>query len=580
MRDSLIISDTIELLGGGVTLTDGPGAGATLRLGNDYKMGAPVIDDDTVASLLLDGERPYGERASNRTMTLPVVIIAPGRIKVEQAREQLLELVDQQAWTLTYKPRGLQAIVFDCFRATIDTDQTGLAEANQEYALVSLTFQAYPYGRSTDYETLVIPPDPSAQGSPVLLDAFDSPPGDGWYIATLPVIQGAHSTYTWEAGTAVRTFAAKDLTGTASIRVWAAIAGARAPRTLTLTLYDAAGHSYNMGAKTLQVRGNYGWDVFTWPFTPPATFDVTQLYGYRLKVSGGVYLDALAAMPPWQHQANSSRGGVVTIPGVKGTARAPVNLKVYKPAGGTFYQFVLHRPPADAPQGYTPLVPLDATLTPTGTEQAFPDADGISKGLRFNGSYIVGVNFSTFGGGSATRDVTVVLRQHYNDAGVTAPGGGALDHDSKTLGPITLNSGDGPMQVLGSIDLPITDGPLDNSAATWTISVQSSITTDRISEVMLLDTRGETLWVNSPRACTQFFVDEPNTLRDPFDFVGRVSGGSSRAQALSVASSAILPARPFSVEPGDDSQLLQFSPAGALTTEVLYASRWRTVRLA
>ena len=44
-----------------------------------------------VASLILDGERPFGRRADNRTITLPVKIVAPnGSLQLLAAAREFL----------------------------------------------------------------------------------------------------------------------------------------------------------------------------------------------------------------------------------------------------------------------------------------------------------------------------------------------------------------------------------------------------------------------------------------------------------------------------------------------------------
>ena len=92
--DSLVLDNIIELMGGGQgvqctvpELLDSNGQGPTYRIlappslnsaafgyESSYDLNAPQPTQDVVASMLLDGERPFGYRASNRTISLPVVI--------------------------------------------------------------------------------------------------------------------------------------------------------------------------------------------------------------------------------------------------------------------------------------------------------------------------------------------------------------------------------------------------------------------------------------------------------------------------------------------------------------------------
>ena len=108
MTSSLILGNAIELLGaeGGVPSVNPACPGAIFLLADDgsYDLGAPAPTSSYVASLILDGERPFGRRASNRTITLPVKIVAPnGSLQLlAAAREFLQQTVDQDVWTITW----------------------------------------------------------------------------------------------------------------------------------------------------------------------------------------------------------------------------------------------------------------------------------------------------------------------------------------------------------------------------------------------------------------------------------------------------------------------------------------------
>src|SRR5258708_20699032 len=89
-----------------------------------------------MVSLLLDGSRPFGYQAANRTITLPIEISVPGDTgtpagfsTLTAAREVLLREVNQQTWTLrwTRDPGTGTALplLFDCFRAHATVVQWG-----------------------------------------------------------------------------------------------------------------------------------------------------------------------------------------------------------------------------------------------------------------------------------------------------------------------------------------------------------------------------------------------------------------------------------------------------------------------
>jgi hypothetical protein len=183
--DSLVLDGAIEVMGGaqGVQcalpeLLDSNGQGPVFRIlappslnsaafgyESSYDLNAPQPTQDVVSSMLLDGERPFGERASNRTISLPVIIfgtLAGGMSQVLRAREYLMSIIDQQVWQIKWTPAdtGLP-MIFDCFRALPSVPLYGfnysaggsatnatIGRPNYPIALLTLSIQALPYGRS------------------------------------------------------------------------------------------------------------------------------------------------------------------------------------------------------------------------------------------------------------------------------------------------------------------------------------------------------------------------------------------------------------------------------------------------
>jgi hypothetical protein len=183
--DSLVFSGQIEFMGGpgGVPcqipgLLDSNGVGPCFRIlappsmnstgygyESSYDLNAPQPTQDVIASMLLDGERPFGTRSSNRQMTLPVMIfgtLAGGMNQVLAAREYLMSVIDQQTWDMTWTSAdtGL-SMIFDCFRALPSVPLYGfnysaggsasdaaVGRPNAPIAMITLTIQAMPYGRS------------------------------------------------------------------------------------------------------------------------------------------------------------------------------------------------------------------------------------------------------------------------------------------------------------------------------------------------------------------------------------------------------------------------------------------------
>lgn len=196
MVDSLIIADTIEVMGGGVPSTIADCAGVIFQLAPGFDLSAPQPTSDFIASLVLDGERPIGERASNRTITLPIVIhydasiIGPAqRTLLVNAREILSRLIDQPSWTLRWLRDGSNLpTIFDCYRGNATKPVYSTLEEKQGVIELTVSFPAAPYGRSdtpviVDFTSplAAIPQPPS----PVTLDAFSAVAGAQWAASSV-----------------------------------------------------------------------------------------------------------------------------------------------------------------------------------------------------------------------------------------------------------------------------------------------------------------------------------------------------------------------------------------------------------
>jgi hypothetical protein len=201
MPDSLVIAEQIELMNGGVPSTIAECAGAIFRLCPGFDLSAPQPTSDYVASLVLDGERPVGERASNRTITLPIVIymvptsttigssaLDAMRTTLVAAREVLMRTINKQHWLLrwTREGSGLPTI-FDCYRANAPTVTYSTLNEQQGVIQVSISFPAAPYGRS-DVATVASFESPiagmTAPATAVPLDAFTTNTSDQWETST------------------------------------------------------------------------------------------------------------------------------------------------------------------------------------------------------------------------------------------------------------------------------------------------------------------------------------------------------------------------------------------------------------
>jgi hypothetical protein len=225
MADSLIIANSIELLGGaGGTFSTFPQLENTIFVLNDgngtFDLGAPQPTVDILASLITDGERPIGRRASNRTLSIPIAIVSDSRDNLTLARETLFALVDAQQteqWTLTYTRDFTAAssdttqggsgaasapfpLVLECFRAEPATLAYSMPTENQFVFEVVINCQALPYGRAdaTESITFLSPASGSTPPpAPITLDLFDSlQPGQPTIWQLVPThVQGTASIY-------------------------------------------------------------------------------------------------------------------------------------------------------------------------------------------------------------------------------------------------------------------------------------------------------------------------------------------------------------------------------------------------
>jgi hypothetical protein len=379
--ESLVLGD-IELLGGGVASTNPMCQGVTFRLLPGYDPGAPQPDTEVVASLLLDGELNYGRHTSNRTMSLPIWIIAPSRDALSGAREHIQQVIDAEMWTLTWaRERDTTGtlpplpIVFDCQRAAATKVDANLLYEKQFCMRLTIGFPALPFGRSDTQEQLRFaspaPGGPPAPPSPVVIDAFSTISSPTCFQSPLHVVGpnscgydpdnnlvndpgGQNTVFTYTSVLAN----SLDLTGMSSVAMYLGFGSRYYPNLryhgqevfqVTLTLRDTAGNTISL------VRNDLRLPVSPAPNSPtfspvslriPAgdpVFAYTSLAGYTLVVANHhrwgfhhlrwvtMYVDDLTAYPDTITATPVTRGAVYTLRGLKGTARAPMSASFTQP---------------------------------------------------------------------------------------------------------------------------------------------------------------------------------------------------------------------------------------------------------
>jgi hypothetical protein len=388
MANSLVLGNSIELLGaeGGVPSLIPACAGAIFLLADDgsYSLGAAQPTADFVASLILDGERPFGRRASNRTIVLPVKIVSPaGDLQLlAAAREVLGQVCDQDTWTITWtRDPGTGTrlpLVLDCFRAQPSQPVYSPLAEDQGVMYVTLTIPALPYGRSdvqyTPAFTGAVPqtPTPPPPPAPVVLDNFSAISGPQFSQSTQCAV--GPFTALWDPdsfgdpggqNTALN-YSAKftsplNLTSMTSLQFWFGLGSRWYPWleypgrihgvSCWITLTDTNGQTIPMSRSNLrlpvtQAAGNPVFTRISIPF-PSGTVNPLFLYSsvasYTLTIVNrqdrGIprlswctaYVDALTAVPSTQTVTPVTRGNLYTLYGLLGTARAPASLSFQQP---------------------------------------------------------------------------------------------------------------------------------------------------------------------------------------------------------------------------------------------------------
>lgn len=362
MADSLVIANLIELLGGGAPSTNAQCFGAQFRLAPGFNLSAPQPQQDIVANLILDGERPQGRRSGNRTITLPIVIQAPNRAILAGARELLLATIDAQEWSLvwTRDPGSGTPLptVFDCYRALPTVVTYSMAYERACVSLVQVSFQAQPYARSNTQQSLSF--SSAATGStpppsPVTIDSYSSVSGTNFTQSTQHVV-GPNSAH-WASNGGnngvpfyTKTGLSLDISNRPALSLYIGLGVSgfnyynwRAGNVnFTLTITDNSGHSQSVSAAQYLSASNNAsvpnWQLISINIPSQAGFDYTHITGYTFtcynfqyfgtSMTVDTYLDDLVANPVTTGVAASSRGQIYNLFGVKGSARAPLNLQV------------------------------------------------------------------------------------------------------------------------------------------------------------------------------------------------------------------------------------------------------------
>lgn len=369
MSNSLVIANSIEVLSGGVISQLPLAAGAVYRLSPGWDLSAPQPVIDVVGSMMIDGSRPFGRRAENRVITLPITIVAPDLTTLAGAREALLQLIDQNIWTLTWvRDGGPGPVVFDCFRAQPSVVAYSLPLASVKISQVEISFEAMPYPRSTTQQQIAfplpLPGSPPAPPAPLVLDQFSTissgplwsqsracvvgPTSGCWDPSPSGFPDGRDQVLVYSNPFAVT----QNITGLTGLSFWLGLGSrnwwnheyqGRTKVTVAFALTDTSGNKLSFWVnKRLHVANSVtspswsfistaipqGNTVFNYASVGSMTITITnraQKPETRYLV---VFLDNVTAFPPARvAAAPSPKGNVHTLSGVQGTVHAPVSLQ-------------------------------------------------------------------------------------------------------------------------------------------------------------------------------------------------------------------------------------------------------------
>lgn len=386
MPDSMIIANKIELMSPdnpqGTQSMDPKCLGAAFILDRGYSLGAPQPVASVIESLAVDGERPIGRRASNRSLVLPISIVAPDRATLVSAREVLLSTVDQQAFTITWVRDSASPVIIDCFRAQpSDIVYDVISEQGGLVCSVTLTIPALPYLRGSDPQPIAFSGSQAGRSAAppptILLDDYTTVSGTNWSSATAgtPTGSAAHWSNPGPGNNAVytSTFSAKNIKGMTSLSHWIGTASVPVPVPVSTpftpvtpypvprdlgelhvhyTLTDNAARTIQIGQAWHNPPGaklNFPtWTLVTTrlPQTGINGFDYGHVVSIRATVTNyaysqtkiiDVFLDDLRAAPSSVARTPlGSRSMAYTMAGILGTARTPINIvaaQSYTPIG-------------------------------------------------------------------------------------------------------------------------------------------------------------------------------------------------------------------------------------------------------
>jgi len=235
---------------------------------------------------------------------------------------------------------------------------------------------------------------------------------------------------------------------------------------------------------------------------------------------------------------------------------------------------IFHRPGWRAPDTLCPFISIPVTDVPDGTVEYPVQSMLPSINARFDGTYTVLAINAAWNTPSSSRNLFVTFKE-YEQPGTSV---NTFSTATKTFVPNTdPDVSKNGIVNLGEITLPQRKLPAENLAARYTMTITDSNTSDDWYDVLLLDSQGSTVVVNSDTAYTNYFVDEPGET----DF-GMIMGSLlDRTDAVSVTAQCLsISGPPPGVDPEGNQLVLVYAVEGAPAVYMTYYPRWRISRTA
>lgn len=236
---------------------------------------------------------------------------------------------------------------------------------------------------------------------------------------------------------------------------------------------------------------------------------------------------------------------------------------------------LVHIANRDAPDAFNPLCPVgNGADTPNGsTEYLLPDIGNLNA--RFDGTYTMFLVASSFNTPSASRDLTVTMRQYPYTGGTAL----SLPIPRQGLTPSTDLIGTQTIVDMGPVTLPLADIPPGSLSPQFALIVNSTNTSDRFLDVIFVDTKGSLILLNvgSSSVFNNLWFDQPDSTRD----LGRILGSNAdRDQAVSALQYIErFSGGPLAVYPDSNNRVFVYSAQGAPGVTAFYPPQWWTERL-